>query len=93
MRRSTIACVRWGVVWSPVWADLFHASVFDAEFLTEQLDLLLESVVVGGKAYSGVDTVGGPSSGAGDGVVSQRDDADECRADEIGQAGRQRNVT
>ena len=39
--------------------DLGHASVFDAEFLTEQLGFLLESVVVGGKAYSGVDAVGG----------------------------------
>ena len=48
-----------GVVWSPVRIDLGHASVFDAEFLTEQLDILVESVVFGSKAYSSVDTVGG----------------------------------
>ena len=30
------------VVWSTVRVDLGHASVFDAEFLTEQLDLLVE---------------------------------------------------
>jgi|TARA_B100001964_G_scaffold39812_1_gene43539 hypothetical protein len=60
-----------GVVWSAVRIDLGHASVLDAEFLTEQLDLLIESVVFGGKAYSSVGAVGGPAPGASDGVVSQ----------------------
>jgi len=38
------------VVWSTAWVDLGHASVLDAEFLTEQLALLLEPVVLGSKA-------------------------------------------
>jgi hypothetical protein len=51
--------------------DLGDSSVFDAEFLTEQLDLLIESVVFGSKAQASVGDVGGPAPGAGDGVVSQ----------------------
>lgn len=72
-----------GVVWSTVWVDLGHARVFDAEFLTEQLGLLAKLAILCCKAYSGVDTVGSPASGAGDGVVRQGNDVDDCRADGI----------
>jgi len=81
-----------GVVWFTVRVDSGHASVFDAEFLTEELGLLLESVVLGCKANASVDAVGGPAPGAGDGVVSQRNDVDDCRADGIRPSRRQRNV-
>jgi hypothetical protein len=51
--------------------DLGHASVFDADLLAKEFDLLLEPIVLGGQAYTGIDAVGCPAPGAGDGVVGQ----------------------
>ena len=69
-----------------------HASIFDAEFLMEQLDILVESAVFGSKAYSSVGAVGGPAPGAGNGVVSQGNDVDNGGSDGLRPAGGQRNV-
>jgi len=57
---------------SPI--DPGKANIPDAEFLTEQLGLLVESVVVGGQAGADVDAVGGPAASGYDGMVGQGDD-------------------
>jgi len=80
-----------GAVWSTARVGLRHASVLGADLLAEQLALLVESVVVGSKAYSSVDAVGGPAAGGRDSVVSQGEDVDDCRADRIRPSRRKRN--
>jgi len=62
-----------GVMWSSSRFELGDASVLDAEFLAEQLVVLLESVVVGCQSDPGVDAVGGPAAGDYDGIVGQAD--------------------
>jgi len=59
------------VVWAAVRIEPGHASIPDADLLVKEFDFLLEPVALGGKADPGVDAVGGPASGAGDGVVGQ----------------------
>jgi hypothetical protein len=49
--------------------DPGHASVLDPDLLTKELDLLLESVVLSGQAYTGVDAIGSPAPGARDGLM------------------------
>ena len=65
---------RGGVVWPTARVDRGEACVLDAEFLAEQLGVLLESVVVGCQSDGGIDAVGGPAAGGYDSVVGQRDD-------------------
>jgi len=66
-----------GVAWSVPKIDFGKPSVLDAEFLAEQLGLLLELVVVGCQSDAGIDAVGGPASGASDGVVGQGNDVQD----------------
>jgi hypothetical protein len=54
--------------------DFGKPSVLDAEFLAEQLVVLVESVVVGYQSDAGVDAVGGPAPSSHDGVVGQGND-------------------
>jgi hypothetical protein len=54
--------------------DFGKPSVLDAEFLAEQLVVLLELVVVGCQSDACIDAVGGPASGANDGAVGQGND-------------------
>jgi len=63
-----------GVVWSSSRIELGDTSVLDAEFLAEQLVVLLESVVVGCQSDAGVDAVGGPAASSHDGAVGQGND-------------------
>jgi len=60
-----------GVVRPPSWVDLGESRVFDAEFLTEPLVLLLELVVVRRQAHPRVDAVGSPAAGGYHGVLGQ----------------------
>ena len=80
------------VVWSTVRVDLRHASVLDAEFLAEQLGIVLELIVVSRQANAGVDAVGSPAASRRDGVVGQGDDVQDGGFDVLGPSGRQRNV-
>ena len=54
--------------------DSGKPSVLDAEFLAEQLGLLLELVVIAGEPNTNVDAVGGPAAGGYDSIVCQGDD-------------------
>jgi hypothetical protein len=63
-----------GVVWSSSRIELGDTSVLDAEFLAEQLVVLLEPVVVGCQSDAGVDAVGGPAASSHDGAVGQGND-------------------
>ena len=72
--------------------DLGKPSVLDAEFLTEQLGLLLDLVVLGRQANAGLDAVGSPARGCYDSVVAQGDDVQDGGSDALGPSGRQRNV-
>ena len=76
----------------PSWVDLGGASVLDAEFLAEQLGLLLELVVVAGEPNTNIDAIGGPAAGGYDSIVCQRDDVQKGRLDVLGPSGRQRDV-
>jgi len=81
-----------GVVWPTARVELGHPRVRDADLLVKEFDLLLEPVALGGKAHPGVDAVGGPASGAGDGVVGQWNDVQHGQLDVFWPARRQRHV-
>jgi hypothetical protein len=81
-----------GVVWPASRIDLGESGLLDAEFLAEQLGLLLELVVLGSQADVGVDAVGSPATGGHDSVVGQRDDVQDGGLDVLGPSQRQGNV-
>jgi hypothetical protein len=81
-----------GVEWPASRIDLGKASVLDAEFLAEQLVVLLESVVVGCQSDAGIDAVGRPAASVNDGIVGQGDDVQDGGSDVSGPSGGQRDV-
>ena len=80
------------IVWPSARIELGHASVLDADLLAKEFDLLLEPVALGRKAYTGIDAVAGPATGARNGVVRQRDDVNDGGLDVLCPARRQRHV-
>jgi hypothetical protein len=81
-----------GVAWPALRFDRGKASGLDAEFLAEQLGLLLELVVLGSRDDAGVDAVGRPVASRYDSVVGQRDDVQDGGLDVLGPSGRHRDV-
>ena len=63
-----------GVVWTVPRIDLGDAGVLDAKLLTEQLDLLRESAVLGCPSGARVQGVGRPAAGRHDSVLGQGND-------------------
>jgi hypothetical protein len=57
--------------------DLGKASVLDAEFLAEQLGLLVELVVLSRQSDAGIDAVGRPAASGHDCIVGQGDDVQD----------------
>jgi len=72
--------------------DLGEAGILDAEFFAKEFDLLLELVVLGRQADSGVEAVGRPAAGYYDSVMGQGDDVQNSGLDVLGPAGGHRNV-
>ena len=56
------------------WIDLADTGILDAKLLAKPLDLLLESVVLGGLPGARVQGVGRPGPGRHDSVLGQGDD-------------------
>jgi hypothetical protein len=57
--------------------DLGRPSVLDAEFLAEQLDLVLEPILISRQANAGVDAVGSPAVSGFSSVVGEWNDVQD----------------
>ena len=57
--------------------DLGQANILDADLFAEPFGVLTKTVVLASELNTGIDAVGGPSPGAGDGVVCQGNHVDD----------------
>ena len=69
--------IRRAVVRPMMRMDLGHARILDANLFPEQIEILAETLILAGESDAGIDAVRSPSPGAGDGIVSKRNDVDD----------------
>ncbi|PYT17063.1 MAG: hypothetical protein DMF51_03270 [Acidobacteria bacterium] len=73
--------------------DLLHPGILDAGLLAQQLDLLPEALELRPEAEAGVEALGGPAEGGGQGEFCEGDGVHSRRADVTGTASKRRKGT